>query len=110
MRTRHVYCARHPFNLALAVAVHAPALAVASAAGEALTIPRCAGSPAATEVAARLDTVSDAACVAEEAVNAFLDTNHVMTEKDAVGTIGDMLEALQHHNITPNWREEKADA
>ncbi len=50
-----------------------------------------------------------AASMAEDAVDAFLDANKVMGEKDAVGTIGDMLEALQHHNIKPNWKE-KADA
>ena len=39
------------------------------------------------------DSLTYAACVAEEAVNAFLDANHVLVEKDAVGTISDMLEA-----------------
>ena len=74
VKAMNVYCAPRPFDSALAVAVHAPALAVASAAGEALTIPRCAGSPAATEVAARLDTVSNAARVAEVPLHAACAT------------------------------------
>ena len=61
-------CTSIPFQvhyLARAVAVRTLALAVASAAGEALATARCADWPAATEEAARLNAVADAACVGE---------------------------------------------
>ena len=56
------------------------------------------------------DDLTYAAGVAEKAVAAFLKASNTMNGRLATQVIDDMLDALNHHNIQPNWSEEKADA